>query len=127
MIPIVLAVGTIALIIAEFTPLFKILGPSFLPFLYLLQISEAVEAYQTLVAGFADMLLPSIMAKSIESELTRFVIACVSVSQLIYLSEVGTLLIGSKIPISLKDLFIIFIQRTIVTLPVVAVIAHIIF
>ena len=49
------------------------------------------------------------------------------VSQLIYLSEVGALLLASKIPVNLKELFIIFIQRTLITLPVIALIAHLIF
>lgn len=126
-IPIVMAVGTIALVVAEYTPIFKILGLPFLPILMLLQIPEALAASQTLVAGFADMLLPSVLASGIESELTRFVIAAVSVSQLIYLSEVGALLLASKIPVNLKELFIIFIERTLITLPVIAAIAHLIF
>lgn len=126
-IPIVMAVGTIALVVAEYTPLFKILGLPFYPVLWLLQVPEAMAASQTLVAGFADMLLPSILASGIESEMTRFVVAAVSVSQLVYLSEVGALLLASKIPVSLKELFIIFIQRTLITLPVIALIAHLIF
>lgn len=126
-IPIVMAVGTIALVVAEYTPLFKILGLPFYPVLWLLQVPEAMAASQTLVAGFADMLLPSILASGIESEMTRFVVAAVSVSQLIYLSEVGALLLASKIPVTLKELFIIFIQRTLITLPVIALIAHLIF
>ncbi|MGL6174151.1 MAG: YjiH family protein [Cellulosilyticaceae bacterium] len=126
-IPIVMAVGTMALIVAEYTPFFKILGLPFYPVLAVLGIPEAAAASQTLVAGFADMLLPAIMSGSIASDMTRFVIACVSVSQLIYLSEVGALLIGSKIPVSLKELFIIFIERTLITLPVIAFIAHLIF
>lgn len=126
-IPIVMAVGTIALVIAEYTPIFKILGLPFLPILMLLQIPEAMAASQTLVAGFADMLLPSVLASGIESELTRFVIASVSVCQLIYLSEVGALLLASKVPVNLKELFIIFIQRTLITLPVISLIAHLIF
>ena len=126
-IPIVMAVGTIALIIAEYTPIFKILGLPFVPVLMLLQVPEAIAASQTLVAGFADMLLPSILAGSIESEMTRFIVASVSVTQLIYLSEVGALLLGSKIPVSFKELCIIFIQRTLVTLPIIAMIAHLIF
>lgn len=126
-IPIVMAAGTIALVIAEYTPIFKILGLPFLPVLSLLQIPEAAAASQTLVAGFADMLLPSVLASGIESDLTRFTIAAVSVSQLIYLSEVGAVLLASKIPLNLKDLFIIFIQRTLITLPVIALIAHLIF
>ena len=54
--PIVMCFATLALIIAEFTPVFKILGLPFIPVLHLLQVPEAVAASQTLVVGFADML-----------------------------------------------------------------------
>lgn len=125
-IPMVMAIGTIALIIAEFTPIFKIIGLPFVPLLAVFGIPEAMAAGQTLIAGFADMLLPSIMATSagITSNLTLFVIACISVSQLIYLSEVGAVLLASKIPVNLKELFIIFLQRTLITLPVIALCGH---
>lgn len=126
-IPIVMALGTIALIIAEYTPFFSWIGAPFVPLLSLLQIPEAGAMAQTMVIGFADMFLPSVIGSSIESELTRFVIACVSVTQLIYMSEVGGLLLGSKIPVNMKDLFIIFLLRTLITLPVIALMAHLIF
>lgn len=126
-IPVVMAIGTFALIIAEYTPIFKILGTPFIPILNLLQIPEATAASSTIVAGFVDMLLPSLMAASIESDMTRFIIAATSVTQLIYLSEVGALLLGSKIPLNLKDLFIIFIERTLITLPIISIVAHFIF
>ena len=125
--PIVMAMGTLALVIAEFTPVFTWLGMPFVPLLNLLRVPEASAASQTLVVGFADMFLPSVIGARIESELTRFVIACVSVTQLIYMSEVGGLLLGSKIPVSFKDLVIIFIQRTLITLPIIVLIAHFIF
>jgi nucleoside recognition membrane protein YjiH len=125
--PIVMAIGVTALVIAEFTPVFTILGKPFEPILALLQIPEAEEAAQTMVIGFADMFLPAIIGSGIESELTRFVIACVSVTQLIYLSEMGGLLLGSKLPVSFKDLVLIFLIRTAITLPIVALVAHIIF
>ncbi len=124
--PMVMAIGTIALILAETTPLFDILGLPFVPVLSVLGIPQAMEAAPTLMAGFADMLLPSIMAVSggITSNLTLFVIACVSVSQLIYLSEVGAVLLASKIPVNLKELLIIFLQRTLITLPIIAGVGH---
>ncbi len=125
--PVVMAMGTLALILAEYTPIFKWMGLPFIPLLKLLHIPEAKEASQTLIVGFADMFLPSVIGAIIKSELTRFVIACTSVTQLIYMSEVGGLLLGSKIPVSLKDLAIIFIQRTLITLPIITLIAHIIF
>lgn len=126
-VPVVMAIGTIATIIAEFTPIFAWLGAPFIPLLNLLQIPEATAAAQTVVVGFADMFLPAILGSGIESEMTRFVIGCLSVTQLIYMSEVGALLLGSKLPLNMKDLIIIFILRTLITLPIIALIAHILF
>ena len=125
--PVVMALGTIALVIAEYTSVFSVLGQPFIPFLELLGVPYAVEASQTIVVGFADMFIPSIIAASIDSEMTRFVIAAMSVTQLIYMSEVGALLLGSKIPVNIFELFAIFILRTLITLPVIAGMAHLIF
>lgn len=126
-VPVVMAMGTIALIIAEYTPLFTYLGVPMIPVLNILGIPEANEAAQTFVIGFADMFLPSVLAAGISSPITRFVIAGVSVTQLIYMSEVGGLLLGSKIPVNFKDLLIIFIERTLISLPIFALVAHILF
>ena len=97
--PIVMAMGGIALIIAEYTSFFEVLGTPFIPLLNLLGVPEAAAASQTLVVGFADMFIPSVLASTITSEMTRFIVACISVTQLIYMSEVGGLLLGSKIPV----------------------------
>lgn len=125
--PVILAMGTIALIVAEYTPVFQILGMPFIPLYKLLMIPEAQLASRTVIVGFADMFLPSVIGSTIESELTRFVVAATSVTQLIYMSEIGSIIMGSKIPVSLKNLFLIFLERTIVTLPVIALFAHLIF
>ncbi|PSJ47976.1 hypothetical protein C7H85_04010 [Zobellella endophytica] len=125
--PVVMAFGTLALVVAETTPLFTWLGLPFVPLLELLQIPDAAAASETIVVGFADMFIPAILATSIESDMTRFVIAALSVTQLIYMSEVGALLLGSKIPVNIVELFVIFLLRTLVTLPVIALIAHLVF
>ena len=125
--PVILCLGTLALIIAEYTPIFKALGVVFIPLYELLHIPEAAAASQTVIVGFADMFLPSVIASSFQSDMTKFVVAATSVTQLIYMSEIGSIIMGSKIPVSLKNLFIIFLERTIVTLPVIALAAHIIF
>lgn len=125
--PVVMAFGTIALILATYTPIFKILGTPFEYYLAFLNIPEAAAAGQTMVVGFADMLLPAILSAGIESEMTRFVIATVSVTQLIYMSEIGGLILGTKLPINFKDLVVIFLLRTIISLPIIAGIAHLIF
>ncbi|CZF79103.1 Nucleoside recognition [Grimontia celer] len=125
--PVVMAIGTSALIIAEYTPVFTILGMPFVPLLEMLQIPEAVAASETMLIGIADMFIPAVLAANIDNEMTRFVVATLSVTQLIYMSEVGALLLGSKIPVKVWELVMIFILRTLVTLPVIAGVAHIIF
>lgn len=125
--PVVMAFGTIALILAEYTQTFVVLGTPFVPYLNLLGIPEAAEAAQLMVVGFADMFLPAILGQGIESEMTRFVVATMSVTQLIYMSEVGGLLLGSKIPVNILDLIIIFLLRTIIALPIIAGVAHLLF
>ncbi|MDO4605271.1 MAG: YjiH family protein [Helcococcus sp.] len=126
-IPIIMLIGTFALILSEYTSIFNILGIPFVPILKLLQVPEAELASQTMVVGFADMVVPSILAQQISSEFTRFVIAAVSVTQLIYMSETGAVILGSKIPVNLGELFIIFIERTLVTLPIIVLLSHLIF
>ncbi|MGI2327796.1 YjiH family protein [Planococcus sp. YIM B11945] len=125
--PVVMAFGTVALILAEYTPTFTILGAPFVPYLNLLGVPEAGEAAQLMVVGFADMFLPSLLADGIQSEMTRFVVAAMSVTQLIYMSEVGGLLLGSRIPVNILDLIVIFLLRTIIALPIIAGVAHLLF
>ncbi|MFC7685882.1 YjiH family protein [Ureibacillus sp. GCM10028918] len=125
--PVIMAFGTIALVLAEYTGFFKILGLPFEPILALLQIPFADEAAQTMIVGFADMLLPSVLGAGIDSELTRFFIATVSVTQLIYMSEVGGLILGTKLPLKIWDLFLIFLIRTLISIPIVAILAHLFF
>ncbi|MDV7103833.1 YjiH family protein [Vibrio sp. TH_r3] len=125
--PVVMGLGTLALIVAEYTSLFSILGAPFVPYLELLAIPEATAASETMMVGFADMFLPAIIISSVDSEITRFVIAAMSVTQLIYMSEVGALLLGSRIPVNFVELFFIFILRTLITLPVIAAVAHMVF
>lgn len=126
--PSVMAIGTIALVLANNTPIFEILGKPFMPLLELLQVPEAAEASKTMIVGFTDMLTPAIIAsEGIASEMTKFIVATVSVTQLIYLSEVGGLILGSKLPVNIVELFIIFLERTIISLIIICPIAHLLF
>lgn len=124
LLPLVMAIGTVSLAIAEFTPIFNWLSYPFVPLLELLQLPEAAKAAPAMLVGFADMFLPAVLGKGIESELTRFVVACVSLTQLIYMSEVGVLILKAKLPLNLLELFVIFIIRTLITLPIIALMAH---
>lgn len=124
LIPLVMALGTLALMIAEYTPIFRIISYPLIPVLTLFGLPEAAEAAPTFLVGFADMFLPAVLGSGIDSEMTRFVIAGISLTQLIYMSEIGILILRSNIPVKFWELLVIFILRTIITLPVLVLFAH---
>lgn len=126
--PIVMIIGTASLVLANNTQVFEILGKPFLPLLNFLKVPESLAASKTMIVGFSDMFTPSIIAAStIQSQMTKFIVATISVTQLIYLSEVGGLILASSIPVNLFELFAIFVERTIISLLIVAPIAHLLF
>ena len=126
--PVVMCIGTLALLLSNNTPIFEILGTPFVPFLDLLQVPESAAASKTMIVGFTDMFTPSIIAaEAVANPMTRFIIAVVSVTQLIYLSEVGGLILGSEIPVNIVELFVLFLERTVISLLIVAPLAHLFF
>ncbi len=127
LIPVVVGMGTLALILAEHTPVFTWLGSPLVILLDMLALPDAGTAAPLMFVGFTDMFLPALVGASIDAELTRFVIATVSVSQLIYLSETGALIMKSKIPLGFLQILQIFLIRTLIALPVAALIGHITF
>ncbi|MZQ99293.1 MAG: YjiH family protein [Acidaminobacter sp.] len=125
--PLVMAWGTIALIVTEYTPIFTWASYPFILILQALNVPGAVEAAPALVVGFADMFLPSILVANLEFEMTRFIIGAVSFTQLIYMTETGAVILRSDIPISFRELAIIFLERTLITLPIVVLIANLVY
>ena len=125
--PSVMAIGTVALILANYTPIFEWLGIPFRPLLQLLQVPEANAVASTMIVGFTDMLTPAILIAECASDMARFIVAVVSVTQVLYLSEVGGLILGSKLPLNIWELFVIFLERTIISLLIVCPIAHFLF
>lgn len=124
--PVVFAIGTMALALSEYTPIFTWLSAPIVPYLQLLGVPEAAAAAPSMVVGFADMFLPAVLGKGIENEMTKFIIASMSVLQIIYMTEVGALILKAKIGLNLLELFAIFVIRTLICLPIVVLIAKLV-
>lgn len=124
LVPAVIAVGGIGLILAEETQILQVITAPIVPLLTFAGLPEAAAAAPALIAGFLDMFLPALLASGIESELTRFVVGVLSVTQLIYMSEIGILMIKCEIPLKFWHLFVVFLLRTIIGLPIVLAFAH---
>ena len=91
-----------------------------------LGVPDVFAAAPATLVGFIDMFIPALISTGIASEFTRFVIAGLSLVQIIYLTEVGSIIVKANVGIDMKRLFIIFIERTIVALPLLVLAAHLV-
>ena len=121
-----MALATLAALITFHTPIFTWLSYPFIMVLEFAKIPDAASASPALFAGFLDQYIPAIVATGIDSHVTSFVLAGLSVCQLIFMSEVGVIILRSSLPLSISDLVIIFLLRTAITLPVLIVGAHLV-
>jgi nucleoside recognition membrane protein YjiH len=78
--------------LANYTPILQWLTAPLVPLLELFGLPEAATAAPALIAGFLEMFLPALLVANVDAEITRFVIGVISVTQLIYMSEIGILM-----------------------------------
>ena len=124
LVPAVIAVGGAGLMLAEHTEVLNVLTAPLVPILELAGLPEAAAAAPALISGFLDMFLPALLGANIDAEITRFVVGVLSVTQLIYMSEIGILMIKCEIPLRFSHLFIVFLLRTAIGLPIVMLYAN---
>ncbi len=117
--PTIMTIAIVSLVLSEYTPIFTWISYPMGYYLKILGVPEAFEAAPATIIGFADMFLPAIIGSSIVAAKTRFIIGILSLVQIIYLSEMGAVLIGSKIPVNIKHLGILFLEKTIISLPLI--------
>lgn len=110
------AVGTSSLIIAEKTPFFTYLGKAFEPLLRLLQVPNVKEIAPSFPVGIAEMFLPVLLIKNNVDMIhpgARYIVVAVSIVQIIFFSETVVVMMATKLPLKLRELIIVFIERTI--------------
>lgn len=125
LIPLVMAWGTIVLILVEYTPIFSLASIPIGYFMQFLGIENAMQVAPATLVGFGDMYIPALMLAGEASEKTRFIVGAVSLIQIIYMTEVGAILIKSRVPANVFQLFIIFLERTLLALPVITLLANV--
>lgn len=124
--PAAMTIEFIALVIYTYSDIFYWLSLPMLPLVQLLQIPEASAVVSGTLVGFFDQFIPAIMSGGLEDPIARFVLAGLSITQLIFIAENGTLILRSSIPLNVGQLFAIFLIRTFISLPILVLAAHII-
>ena len=126
LIPIVISWGTIVLIIATYTPLFSIISYPMGLYLQLFGVEEAFAVAPATLIGFTDMFVPALLITGVSAVKTKFIIGVLSLVQIIYMTEVGAIIIKSEIPLNLWKLFLIFMERTLLAIPLIVLIANLV-
>ncbi len=117
-IPAAMALATLTTILVFHTPVFDTLSWPLAWLLGVLHFPDAAGAAPGFLAGFLDQFMPALIAADLDSELARFVLAGLSVTQLIFMAEVGVLILRSSLPLGFAELAVIFVLRTVIVFPI---------
>lgn len=123
-------IGILSMIIAKHTPVFEWLGYLFLPILKICQVPDANAIAACMPVGITEMFIPTLIIAdqaNVISEAARAFVVMVSTVQVIFFAESIVVMKSTGIPVSLKQLIILFIERTIIAIPFAAVFVKILF
>lgn len=121
--PTILSIGLIGILLAEYTPIFDYIGYIFYPFTALLQLPDAFLTAKAAAIGVTEMFLPALLVVE-AAHVTKFVIAVVCVSSILFFSASIPCILATEIKISIPKLIVIWIERTILSLIIVTPLAY---
>ncbi|WP_433626099.1 YjiH family protein [Halomicrococcus sp. NG-SE-24] len=123
----ILAVGLAAVLLSAYTPTFDVLGTPLVPVVAALGIPSAETVAPATIVGITEMYVPVLIAKN-AAPMARFFVAVLAVSQLIFFSSVGPMIMDmfSDVPIRFRDLLLLFAMRTVILVPLVAAMTHLV-
>lgn len=122
-----MALATTAAIVAFHSPIGEWIGAPFAAILSLFDVEQASRVGIGFIFGFIDQFIPAVIAGDLQGEAIRFILAGLSLCQLIYMSETGLVMLRVGLPINAWQLFLVFLIRTVIVVPVLVVAAMILF
>lgn len=124
--PLLMGIGLAALLLEMCTPVFDYFGYIFYPFTALMRIPDALQAAQGVSMGLAEMFLPVIFCVKCELA-TKFFIGIISITQIIMFSTTIPMVLATKIPLSIKDMVIVWFERSVISIILAGLAMHIFF
>lgn len=123
----ILAVGLAATLLSAYTSTFDVLGAPLVPVIDALGIPNAETVAPATIVGITEMYVPVLLVAEAEP-MARFFVAVLAVSQLIFFSSVGpmTMDMFSDVPVRFRDLVALFVMRTVILVPLIAAITHLV-
>ena len=116
LVPLAMAVGVAALALVEYTPLIDWMGYPFALLLDLLGVPEATLGGGAIAAGFFDLFFPALLVSGAQSVQLKFIVTVVGLTQIVFCTEVLSYLLNSRIPVKLIDMFVLFVERSVIAI-----------
>ena len=123
-----MSIAVISLLIATYTPIFTWIGMPIAPILTLLGLPDAKIIAPAVFVGVAEIALPSlIIAGKGVATISVFFVTVLATVQIIFFTESANAMLEADIPLNFVELLSIFVIRTVIAIPLVALAAHLIF
>lgn len=124
----VVALSVIVLTIANYTPIISFIGEPLVPILNLLGVPDAAAIAPGILLGVFALSLPATLAGAAGvTSAAAFFVVILSSMQVIFFTESANAMMDSEMPLSFIDLIVTFLIRTVILIPVCAIIMHIVF
>ncbi len=111
----IMSIGFLGLIIAEYTPIIEYVSYIFYPFISIFPVQDVAILAQASTISIVEMLLPAAIVQTADLA-TRFIVAVMSVSAIIFFSSVVPVILSTEIKISVGKLVLIWFERVVLTL-----------
>lgn len=122
------ALATLALFISSYTPFFQWIGRPMVPYLELMGLPNAEVIAPATLVGIAEIALPVMtIAGQNVAPISIFFVIVLSTVQIIFFTESANAMMQSDLGLKFPELVLIFLIRTLIAIPIVAAIAHILF
>jgi nucleoside recognition membrane protein YjiH len=121
----VMVLTVLSMVLSKYTPVFEIIGKPMVPYLKLMGLADAEVIAPATLVGIAEIALPvmTIAGKPI-AEASIFFVIVLSTVQIIFFSESANAMLQSDVDLNFGELVIIFIIRTLIATPLVALVAN---
>jgi nucleoside recognition membrane protein YjiH len=123
--PSIMSVGLLGLVIAKYTPVFDVIGYIFFPVTYLFGLPEPMLAAKACAVGIAEMFLPALLVVKAPL-ITKFVVGVMSISSILFFSASIPCILSTEIPVSVSEIVVIWLERTLFSMIIAIPVAYLI-
>lgn len=121
--------ATAGVLLYTYTPLIRLVGYLFYPFMRIaIPAEEAVTACTGAAVSFIEVTLPALLVAVGDWSLrTRYMMAVIPVTSIIFLASFVPCLMATEVPVKFKDMVIIWVERMLLSVIITGIFARILF